>query len=79
MSDNQMTLVELHSTFQKLVPGEVILDVRGKDEFSAGHIPKAMNIPVSEVAQRSSELKSFKKIYVHCKRGGTGRKRLLNL
>ncbi|HXH73792.1 MAG TPA: rhodanese-like domain-containing protein [Bacteriovoracaceae bacterium] len=70
MSDNQITLLDLHETFKKMGPGEVVLDVRNPDEFKAGHIPNAINIPVTEVANRSKELESFKKVYIHCKRGG---------
>jgi phage shock protein E len=70
MSANMMTLVDLHSAFLKLGPGEVILDVRNPDEFSEGHVPGALNIPVAEVASRSNELMGFKKVFIHCKRGG---------
>jgi rhodanese-related sulfurtransferase len=51
-------------------PNEVILDVRRPDEYSEGHMPKALNIPVDQLATRTEELKNFSKIYIHCKRGG---------
>ena len=70
MSDNMMTLVELHTTYEKMKDGEVIVDVRNPDEFHAGHIPKAINIPLPEVAAHADELKAYKKVYIQCKRGG---------
>lgn len=61
-------MLDLHKI--KLGPNEVILDVRGADEYKSGHIPGAINIPVGEVALRVHELKQFSKVYIHCKRGG---------
>ncbi len=48
-----------------------ILDVRTPQEYSAGHIPGAINIPHSELADRLVELKVSKsdEIVVHCQRG----------
>jgi rhodanese-related sulfurtransferase len=37
-----------------------IVDVREADEFAAGHLPEAKNIPASKLAERISELESFK-------------------
>ncbi|MBS1143549.1 MAG: Rhodanese-like protein [Proteobacteria bacterium] len=37
-----------------------ILDVREADEFAAGHLPEAKNIPVSKLAERLGELEKFK-------------------
>lgn len=50
----------------------VILDVRTKGEFESGHIPKAKNIPVQQLAARINELTKYKDtpILVHCASGG---------
>ena len=37
-----------------------ILDVREADEFAAGHLPEAKNIPASKLAERIGELEKFK-------------------
>jgi len=37
-----------------------ILDVREADEFVAGHLPEAKNIPVSKLAERGSEIETLK-------------------
>jgi len=49
----------------------LILDVRTEDEFSAGHIPGAINIPHSELADRITELDGYqdKEIILHCHSG----------
>lgn len=37
-----------------------IVDVREPDEYSAGHLPEAKNIPVAKLAERIGELEKFK-------------------
>ena len=70
MSNKLMGLEEFYKLHESLGPGDVILDVRRAEEFSESHIPKALNIPVDEVANRAAELQRYSKIYIHCKRGG---------
>lgn len=65
-----LPLHDLAGVQKQLKNGELILDVRNPDEFSAGHIPEALNIPLPELPQRHGELSAYSKIYVHCKRGG---------
>lgn len=65
-----LSLNEFHQMSLNLNAGDILLDVRNPDEFSSAHIKGALNIPVSELPQRSDELKSFKNIYIYCKRGG---------
>lgn len=49
----------------------LVLDVRDDAEFASGHIADATHIPVSELANRLSELKKYqnKPILVNCQRG----------
>jgi rhodanese-related sulfurtransferase len=37
-----------------------ILDIREVDEFAAGHLPEAQNIPAGKLAERIAELEKFK-------------------
>lgn len=37
-----------------------VLDVREVDEFAAGHLPEAKNIPLGKLAERAGELEKFK-------------------
>jgi rhodanese-related sulfurtransferase len=70
MSDNKMTLNDFHDKHQKLGKDEVILDVRRAEEFAEGHIAGAINISHEQVLDHVEELKKYKLIYIHCKRGG---------
>ena len=49
----------------------VILDIRDKKAFEAGHIVEALNIPLSKLGERSSELEKFKEkpLVVVCQMG----------
>lgn len=38
----------------------LVIDVREADEFAAGHLPDAKNIPVGKLAERVGELEKFK-------------------
>lgn len=46
-----------------------ILDVREVDEFANGHIPEAMNLPLSELGARFEELDKDQNYYVICHSG----------
>ncbi len=38
----------------------LVLDVRNPDEFAAGHLPGAKNIPIDELANRLNEIEKSK-------------------
>jgi ArsR family transcriptional regulator len=44
-----------------------LLDVRPQDEFAAGHLPKAINIPVRDLTRRLSELPKDREIVAYCR------------
>jgi phage shock protein E len=53
----------------KLIKGTVI-DVRTPEEFSRGHYPNAINIPLDNVQQRISEfIEMPKPIVAYCRTG----------
>ena len=47
-----------------------IVDVRTPEEFTEGHFPNAINIPLDRVAQRINEFKEMPKpIIAYCRSG----------
>ena len=56
------------SLLQSLRAGAVtLLDVRPEDEFAAGHVPGAVNIPVRELKARLTELDPTLEIVAYCR------------
>jgi len=49
-----------------------LLDVRAPQEFSSGHIPGAVNIPVDDLRSRLGELPHDRKIAAYCQVGQRG-------
>lgn len=51
--------------------GAVLLDVRTPEEYRAGHVEGALNIPVQELEQRLSELgqDKSKPVVIYCRSG----------
>lgn len=45
----------------------VILDVRPPEEFSAGHLPGAINIPIQELEKRLKEVPKRKEVIAYCR------------
>jgi len=46
--------------------GYIILDIRGKNQYTNGHIQGAINIPLQELGYRYIELDKTKDIIVYC-------------
>ena len=47
----------------------LVLDVRTPEEFAAGHVPGALNIPYTYLPARSAELASDKDVVIYCATG----------
>ena len=45
----------------------VVLDVRPSEEFSAGHLPRSINIPIHELEKRLKELPRRKEVIAYCR------------
>ena len=45
----------------------VVLDVRPAEEFAAGHLPGAVNIPIHELQKRLKELPKGKQVVAYCR------------
>jgi NADPH-dependent 2,4-dienoyl-CoA reductase/sulfur reductase-like enzyme/rhodanese-related sulfurtransferase len=49
--------------------GACIVDVREEHEYALSHIKGAINIPLSQLRQRTEELPKDKPVYLHCRSG----------
>ena len=55
---------------QLVAAGARLLDVRSSDEFSRGHLPGAVNIPVQELDRRLAEVGPAERdVVVYCRSG----------
>jgi len=71
--DGSSPLVTADELAARYTPGtDLILDVRNLGEFSQGHVPGALNIPIDELRSRLAEVPRDKTIYVHCAVGFRG-------
>lgn len=58
--------------FSKIKPGDVLVDVRTKEEFDKGKILNAINLPVDEIRNRLNELPKDTNIFIYCEVGLRG-------
>lgn len=47
--------------------GACIIDVRTPEEFEMGHLVGAVNIPLGQIRQRTSEIPKDRPVYLHCR------------
>jgi ArsR family transcriptional regulator len=57
-----------HEFLQRSKDGQItVLDVRPSDEYGAGHIPGALNIPLDRLTRRLAELPKGHEIVAYCR------------
>jgi rhodanese-related sulfurtransferase/predicted transcriptional regulator len=65
---NSLEPVSLNDLVNRMQSNDVILlDVRQEGEFKAGHIPKAVNIPIDQLIQRLDDLDKSKQYIAYCR------------
>ena len=62
LPDKKMLIEEINN-------GALLLDVRTREEFSAGHVKKSINIPVSQMPKDFVTLSKEKSIVAVCESG----------
>ncbi len=62
----QVAFTQVRSLLER---GEYFLDVREAEEFAAGHVKGAVNIPLGELRGRLGEIPRDRSVYVHCRTG----------
>lgn len=57
-----------------------LIDVREPSEFKSGHILGARNIPLSQLKERTSEIRTDQPVYLYCQSGNRSRQaaRIIN-
>lgn len=55
--------------FQSESKGSKVIDVRESHEYKRGHIKGAVNIPLSQLQQRMSEIPKDRAVLVYCQSG----------
>jgi rhodanese-related sulfurtransferase/predicted transcriptional regulator len=67
-SKDEMEPVPAADLMERAKKGLVtVLDVRPAEEFAAGHVPGALNIPIHELAKRLAELPKRKEVVAYCR------------
>ena len=68
---SEVTVDELHDRFESNPPA-LLIDVRSKEEYESGHLPKAIHIPMLELESQLDEIDGFKynEIVTMCPGGG---------
>ncbi len=63
--------VSVTEAYERLgTDGNVLLDVRTKDEVREVGVPGALNIPLDRLEAQASRLAGYSSIYVMCRSGG---------
>ncbi|MGF2414392.1 MAG: rhodanese-like domain-containing protein, partial [Ferruginibacter sp.] len=57
---------------ENIQANDLLIDVRRKDEYDAGKIADAINIPVDEIRKRLDEIPKGKNIFIYCEAGLRG-------
>ena len=60
---------DLQKILTALSEDEVVIDCRTPDEYEAGHIPGAINLPMGKELDQLGELQDYRKIYLYCYSG----------
>lgn len=58
--------------FGMIKEGDLLLDVRTKEEYISGKIEGAVNIPVDEIRNRLGEISKERNVYIYCEAGLRG-------
>ena len=68
--NNPLPEIDVQSALEAQSSGVILLDVREKDEYEAGHAVGALSIPLSELNERISEIDKSVELNIICKSGG---------
>jgi rhodanese-related sulfurtransferase len=69
MIEDSLPEVDAHTALQLVDQGAVLLDVREDDEWSAGHSPAAIHVPLSALSSAEIPGVADRRIVVVCRSG----------
>lgn len=69
MTPEPLPAVVPAEALREIEAGAVLLDVRERNEWTAGHAPQAVLIPMSEINSRLDELPREGRVVVTCRSG----------
>lgn len=65
-----ISVSELRKVVAEQKPSVALVDVREPEEYEAGHIADAENIPLGDIHRAVYDLADFDTVYVYCRSGG---------
>jgi rhodanese-related sulfurtransferase len=65
-----MREIEVSQLAEKIAAGFKVVDVREVDEYSDGHIPGAIHVPLQTVPDNLESFRSDQDVFVVCQVGG---------
>ena len=68
MAQDKITVQEAAAALEH--GNALLLDVRGFDEFAAGHVPSALCLPLPDFERRAGEVPTDRPVLVFCQSGG---------
>ncbi len=73
--------INIEELKNKVSQGAILIDVRSKQEYKEGHLPKAINIPEYEIQRRIlKEIPNKNQlIVVYCQYGGRSKNTYINM
>ena len=70
MNPDEVTVQEMKRAMDDPKSGIKVIDVREQYEYDIAHVKSAQLLPMSQIAQRFTELDPNQQYYIHCHHGG---------
>lgn len=74
MAQRDITEIEVDDLAERVTAGACIIDVREPHEYTAGHVPGAVSLPLAAVADHLDMFAGDGPTYVICQAGGRSRR-----
>ena len=69
VNEENFTMHDLYQMMDNLKSMERVIDVRTPKEYSQGHVPGSLNIPIGIERSFLEELSSYQRVFVYCHSG----------